>query len=264
MKILVSYDGSLNSQVALKYGIRKTIEARGSMYVLHVFNSRMFIDYGAGPNAEIVARRESSGHVEEARRIIAESGPGIPVRLLEEEGNPEEAVVDLARAEKVDLIIAPVRQKAILKTAPCPVSLIPGNIVLPVDNSDSYLRVIDKVAQEAEVSASKVIVLGIVPIHLYSTVEKKEVDGIRKGTEAALKNAKKLFSKKGIETKELLRSGYPDEEIAKVADEYPVAMIIVPESGDTPSELGKAANIIIDDSDRFKQPVLLVTPEEAS
>ena len=37
-----------------------------------------------------------------------------------------------------------------------------------------------------------------------------------------------------------MRSGYPDVEIVKVADEYPVTMIMVSENGDTPSELGKA------------------------
>jgi len=261
MKILVNYDGSLNSQTALKYGIRKVREAGGSLFAIHVFNVNMFIDYGAGPNAEEMARKESSGYVENARRIISESGSEIDVRLFTTEGNPNEEIVKFARDEKIDLIIVPPRYKTIVKNAPCPVSVIPGNILLPLDNSDSYLKVFDRAKSEATAAASKVVLLGIVPVHLYSKGEKKELDRIKKETETALKKVKKLFANEGIETKEIMRSGYPDEEIIKIAEEYPVTMIIVPESGDTPSELGKAAQIIIDDSEKFRQPVLLVAQE---
>lgn len=262
IKILVAYDGSLNSQTALKYGIRKVKEVGGSLFALHVFNSSMFIDYGAGPNAEEMARKESSGHVEDAGRIIAETGTEISASLFTAEGNPKEEIVNFARSEMIDLIIAPPRYKAIVKNAPCPVSIIPGNIVLPVDNTDSYLLVLDRVAKEAAATASKVIVLGIIPIHLYSKGEQKEIEALKKETETAVKKVKTLLNKNGIETKEIMRSGYPDEEIVKVADAYPVAMIIVPESGDTPSELAKAANIIIDDSEKLKKPVLLVASEK--
>ena len=264
MKILVAYDGSINSQLALKYGLGKAREIGGSLVALYVFNSSMFIDYGAGPNAEKLARKESSLHVEDAKRIIAESGSTAYANLYTAEGNPEEETVRVARTELIDLIIVPPRYKSIVKNAPCPVSIIPGNILLPVDNTDSYLTVLDKVAKEATETASKVIVLGIVPIHLYSKGENREVEKIRKETETAVKKVKKLLINNGIETKEIMRSGYPDLEIVKVADEYPVTMIIVSESGDTPSELGKAANIIIDDSERLKKPVLLVTPENSA
>jgi len=261
MKILVSYDGSINSQTALKYGIGKVREAGGSLLAIHVFNSNMFIDYGAGPNAEEMARKEAAGYIEDARRIIAENSSGIDARLFTAEGNPKEEIIKFARAEMTDLIMVPPRHRAIVKDAPCPVSVIPGNIVVPLDNSDSYLKVFDRAAKEAAATASKVLILGIVPIHLYSKGEKKEIEIIKKETETALKKANKLFNNSGIETKEIMRSGYPDEEIIKVADEYPVTMIIVPESGDTPSELGKAAQIIIDDSEKFRQPVLLVGQE---
>lgn len=260
MKVLVAYDGSINSKLALKYGIRKIKELGGDLAALHVFNRSMFIDYGAGPNAEELARRESSGHVEDAKVIIADAGAEAYAKLFTTEGNPEEETVRFARTEMMDLIISPPRYKSLVKKAPCPVSIIPGNILLPVDNTDSYLAILEKVAKEATETASKVIVLGIVPIHLYSRGEKKEVERIRKETETAVKKAKKLLSNSGIETKDIVRSGYPDVEIVKVADEYPVTMIMVSASADVPSELGKAANIIIDDSENLKKPVLLVAP----
>ncbi|MFZ2198538.1 MAG: universal stress protein [Thermodesulfovibrionales bacterium] len=261
MKILVAYDGSINSKLALKYGIRKISEIGGSLAALHVFNSSMFIDYGSGPNAEALARKESSGYIEEARGIIAEHGAGEYAKLFTAEGNPEEETIRFARTEMMDLIIVPPRYKSVVKKAPCSVSIMPGNILLPVDNTDSCLTILEKVAREAAETASKVIVLGIVPIHLYSRGEKKEIERIRKETETAVKKVKKLLVNSGIETKDIIRSGYPDVEIVKVADEYPVTMIMVSENGDTPSELGKAANIIIDDSENLKKPVLFVAPE---
>jgi len=263
MKILVAYDGTIHSQLALKYGIRKIKEIGGSLFALHVFNSSMFIDYDAGPKAVEIARNESARYVEDARKIIAETGNDIDAKLFTVDGNPNDELVSFAKAEMIDMIMAPPRFKTIVKSAPCPVSIIPGNILLPVDNTDSCLTVLDRVEKEAAATGSKVIVLGIVPIHMYSKGEKKEIEALKKETEATMKKVKKLLSKDGIETREIMRSGYPDEEIVKVADEYPVAMIIVPESGDTPSELGKAASILIDDSDTLKKPVLLVAPEKA-
>ena len=261
MKILVAYDGSINSQQALKYALQKASEGKGRISVLHVFNSSMFIDYGAGPRAEAMARRESSGFIEDARRIIGDFSAEISANVFSAEGNPAEEIISFAEREKTDIIFAPPKYKAIVKNAPCPVSIIPGTIILPVDNTETYLSILERVAREATASASKVVVLGIVPIHLYSAAEKKEIDDIQMGTERSVKKAKKMLGSRGIETKEVVRAGYPDEEIVKVADEYPITMIIVPESGDIPSELGKAASIIIDDSDRLKKPVLIYAPE---
>lgn len=258
MKILVAYDGSLNSQTALKYGIRKVKEVGGSLFALHVFNSSMFIDYGAGPNAEEMARKESSGYVEDAGRIIAETGTDISANLFTVEGNPKEEIINFARTEMIDLIIGPPRYKAIVNNAPCSVSIIPGNILLPVDNTDSYLAILDRVEKEAAETASKVLVLGIVPIHLYSKGEKKKIEALKKETETSVKKVKTLLNKKGIETKEIMRSGYPDEELLEVAGRYPLSMIIVPVGKTAKSELNKAVNIILNEPWSFKMPIQLM------
>lgn len=52
MRILVAYDGSLNSRVALKYGLEKTKEKGARLIALHVFDSRMFIDYWSAPGTD--------------------------------------------------------------------------------------------------------------------------------------------------------------------------------------------------------------------
>ncbi len=218
----------------------------------------MFIDYGAGPKAAEMARIESSRHVEDAKKVLAEDGNGIKADIVLAEGHPEEEIGRYARAEKVDLILSPPRYKSLVKKAPCPVSIIPGNIIVTIDNTGSFMQVIEKVRNEAVETGSGVILFGIVPVHLYSRGEKEELERMQKETTAMVKKAKKILNDQGVETKEIIRSGYPDEEIVRVANEYAVTMIIIPESAETPSELGKAANIILDDMDTFKKPVMLV------
>ena len=56
MKLLIVYDGTINSKSALKYGLGKLRQEGGRAVVLHVFESNMFVGYGAGPNAEDHAR----------------------------------------------------------------------------------------------------------------------------------------------------------------------------------------------------------------
>jgi nucleotide-binding universal stress UspA family protein len=264
MKILVAFDGSLNAGAALRYGLNTVKEKGGRLIALHVFNSGMFIDYDAHPGAEDFARREALGFVEDARRMVAEAGASSQAEVLMQEGNPEEEIAKFAREQNMDLIITPPRYKAVAKNSPCPVSIVPGYILIPLDKIENFMKGLALVTRETSVTGSKVILFGVVAVHMYSRSEKKEVAKIEREIFATLKKAKKILQDQGIDTKDLFRSGYPDEEIARVAEEYPITMIIVPEGGDTPSELGKAAAMLIDDRDKFKKPVLLVPAEKTA
>ncbi len=260
MKALVAYDGSLNSKTSLKYGIRKVKEKGGELIVLYVFNRSMFIDYDAGPGAEQLARIESARHVEEARSILEGAGD-TKSRIVVEEGNPPEEILRLATEENADVIFSPPRYRSIVKSAPCPVSIIPGNILVPLDNTDVSPAALDLISEEVKATGSKVILLGIVPIHIYSKWEKAEVEKIKRQTSVLLRQVKKNLNERRVETKEIIRSGYPDEEILKIADEYPVSMIIMPAGGNEPSELSKAAAILSDrEAGITNKPLVLVHP----
>jgi nucleotide-binding universal stress UspA family protein len=65
-------------------------------------------------------------------------------------------------------------------------------------------------------------------------------------------------SEQGVDVSEIIRSGYPDEEILKTAEEYSVSLIMLPAGGKTPSELTKAAAILLDEPDRLHMPVQLL------
>ena len=125
MKILVVYNGTLSAQAALRQGIRKARERRAALVVLYVFNRNLFIDYDAGPRAEVIARNESVKHVEEAQRILDEEGSDIRKRIVVIEGRPEEEIIRFAKQERVDIIVSPQRYDAIARTSTCPVYLIP-------------------------------------------------------------------------------------------------------------------------------------------
>lgn len=255
MKILVTYDGTLSSKDVLRYGIDKTRQAGGSLFVLYVFNRAKFIDYEGGLDAEEIARRESGLYIADAKMIINETGKGLDIDIIEEEGNLEEEIINFAIQKKVDLILTTPRYRSIVKKAPCPVSIIPGIILMPIDNTDNYEFAISNIIKEAKFTSSKVILLGIVPVHLYSRSEKEELNRIRNEILRRLKKAKQILRVNGIEVKEILRSGFVDEEILRCAQEYEVSMIMISAYSNRPSELKKAVDIINREKDLLKAPL---------
>jgi len=258
MKVLVAYDGTLHAKVALRYGLEKVRESGGELVALHVFNSDLFIDYDAIPEAEEIARRESLRYIEELEGIIRDEGDGVKARIIVEDGNPEKEILSYAKAENVDILLCPARYKSLVKKSPCRVCIIPGNILVPVENEDSTILKIDLVVKEAKAMHSKVILLGLIPIHIYNKWEKAEIEKIKRETPETIKRIKQVLTEQGIETKDLILSGYPDEEILRVADEYTVSMILFIARGDKPSELNKAVNILLDETNRRKMPILSV------
>lgn len=264
MKILTLYDGTIQSKTALRYGLRRAKEKGGELIVVQVFQSSLFVDYDGGPNAEALARAEAARHRRDAEAIITGAGmEGVPVRVYSEEGDTIEEAQRIAREEHADLVLATPRYKAITKKTSCPVYIMPGTILVPVDNSDALLADLGRITTEAKSADSKVLLLGVVPIHLYSKEEKKELEQVTKSTAAAVKKVKKALSGEGVEASESLRSGYPDEEILKAAEEFGVSLIMLPAGGKTPSELTKAAAIILDEPERVHRPVYILHVAEA-
>ena len=88
MKILTLYDGTIQSKTALRYGIAKAKKEGGEVVVLHVFQNSLFIDYDAGPRAEEVSRDEAKRHLQEADKIIRETGQGVSIKVMSVEGDP--------------------------------------------------------------------------------------------------------------------------------------------------------------------------------
>jgi nucleotide-binding universal stress UspA family protein len=265
MRILTIYDGTIQSKTALQYGLRKAKEQGGEVIVLHAFQSSRFIDYDAGPKAEEIARAEAAQHLDDAKAMIREAGQGVAVSIVSEEGEAEGAAVRLAGTERVDLLLASPRYKAIAKTAACAVLIIPGTILVPVDSSDTLLANKGHIIEEAKATGSKVLLLGIVPVHLYSAGEKKELEEVRKGTASAVRRVKNALSEQGIDVSDVIRSGYPDEEILKAAVDYAASLIMLPSGGKTPSELTKAAAILLDEPERARTlPIQIMRTAAAS
>ncbi len=113
MKIMVAYDGTLQSKEALVYGIEKAHEKGGEVVALHVLNTNMFIDYDV-MDAETTARSEAGRFVEEAKALIREKGKGVKASLFSTEGNPEEEIVSFAKDKKADILLCPPRFKGII------------------------------------------------------------------------------------------------------------------------------------------------------
>jgi nucleotide-binding universal stress UspA family protein len=256
-KILVAYDGTLNAKTALRYGLLKAREQGGSVTVLSVFDPSRFVDYAHFTAVE-VARKETARLLVDAREIITNEGAGIPVRVIEEEGNPEEEIAAYAKKFGMELILAPPAMRGLLRTSPCAVALVPGYIIFPVDDKDVPASTIEKAAKEAQASSSIILLLGIIPEHIYNKWEKNELEKIKRDTFTVLTKTKNMLTRQGAEVKEMMRSGYPDEEIMYAAQDFPVTMILITARRDEPSELNKAAAMIKDEPDKIKGPVELL------
>lgn len=262
MKILVVYDGTLHAKKALRYGLTKVQDVGGEMTVLQIFDPRLFIDYDAGPKAEEMARNEASHILAEARQIVSEQAAGLAVRIISDEGDAAQKVREYVESENPGLVLAPPRYHDLAKTLTCPLTLVPGTILVPMDNTGSPAASTDRIVSEAASTGSKVLLLGVVPVHLYSREEKKDLERIKKEITAAMKMLKKTLTEQGIAVSEIMRSGYLDEEILKAAGEHAVSLILLPSGSMVPSELTKATAIILDESERLKWPVFLLPPAE--
>jgi nucleotide-binding universal stress UspA family protein len=263
VKIIMLYDGSLHAKSALQYGIDKASETGGELVVLSVFHRDLFIDYEGGLMAQDAARAENERHLLEVKNMISESRSPASIRVIEEEGDPEKELLRLAASERSDLLLATPRYRNIAKKSPCPVYVIPGTIMIPVDNTDALMGKVDEIVKEARRTASNVLVLGVVPIHLYGIEEKQELELVRKNTSRSMQKMREALSAQGIEAREEIRSGFPYEEILKAADEFSVSLIMLPTGGTTPSELTKAAAILLDEPAGLKRPVYLMHTADA-
>ena len=259
MKILTIYDGTIQARTALQYGLRKADEKKAELIVLQVFQSSLFLDYDAGPRAEQIARAEAARHRRDAEAIIS-AARSVSVRFVSEDGDTIETAARLAGSERVDLLLCSPRYKAIARRTDRPVYIIPGTILVPVDGSHAIKEDREAIVAEARLTGSRVLLLGVVPIHLFTPAEQEELEQVRKRTAAAVKKERRMLEEQSIEAADVVRSGYPDEEILKAAEEFSVSLIMLPMGGKTPSELTKAAAILLAEPERIKRPVTLLDP----
>lgn len=259
MKVLIAYDGTLHAKAALRYGLGKLKEEGGRAVVLSLFHSAMFIDYDAGFKAEELARAEAKRRLDEARAIITELGEVQRVRIEEREGEPDAEILDVASEFRPDVILAPARFGPLRELSLCPVISFPGCILVSVDNTGHTKASLGRIIGEARATLSKVAVMGILPVHMYGLSEKDELARLEKETRASMKDISKALRKEGIDTVEVMRPGYPDEEILKAMEEFSASILMVPVLDDEPSEIAKAAQIISDEPDRAKRPAFLFT-----
>jgi len=119
MKIMVAYDGTLQSKEALHHGLVRARETNGEMIALQVFDPRLFIDYDLAPNEREAARGEFARQLDEAKTIIRQDGAGVRAALFSAEGAPDEMILSVARQEHVDVLLCPPRFHSIIRTC-CP------------------------------------------------------------------------------------------------------------------------------------------------
>lgn len=257
MNYLIAYDGTLSAKDLLRYGLRRAARTGAGVMVLSVFPADLFAGY-EGMHAESRARREYEASLEEARTMLKTLGSGLDVSLYTAEGNPEEAIVSTAEAEQVGTILITPRYRRIQRHTTIPVAIVPGTLLFPVDSSLEALGIVDQVSREAHESGSAVVVLGVVPVHLYSRSEAKELETVRQRTVGALDQVLAALRERGVSARSMVCCGYPDDEIIRAASEVSASTIVFPGGGITPSELRKAAHVLLTDREHSHIPLLFV------
>jgi nucleotide-binding universal stress UspA family protein len=247
LNVLITHDGSADAESALRYSALKVKENGGGMISLYIFRRPGDVERDYSDRVwtlDTHYEKNCSGHIE--------------FNVLIGKGDPKTEILDYARTEKVDLIIAVPSCASLLQGTSIPVVTIPATILVPMGDQAMQESVISQITGEALLSCSKVLLLGIVPIHLYNPSEEAELVAVKEATLRAMEQAVSALSKRGIQAEEMLRMGYPDEEIIKVAQENRASMIVIPCASDLSSELSKAASIILDEIKQVNIPILYV------
>lgn len=133
-----------------------------------------------------------------------------------------------------------------------------NKILVAVDNTIPSKDAIKYAINIAKATDSRLVVLGIIPIHLYNKWE-RELEVVEEATKKALDLMKEMSERSGVKVITMIRSGYPDEEIIKVSTECDVSMVIISSGKGDNSELCKAATILLNEFARpLKKPLVLV------
>jgi len=257
MKILIAYDGTLHAKKALTYGLRKVKAQGGEVLVLQVFDRQLFIDYDAGPAATELARAEASRMYQEGRKLLQDQDGGIETRMDFEEGDAAALIRKYAADEQIDLVLLPAKLRKLTAALSRPALVIPGTVLVPVDNTESAYQNRETIVEEAVSTGSRVYLAGIVPVHIYNRDEEEELEQVKAATLQEIRRIADYLRTKNIAAGKELRFGYPDEEILKCAAAQSASLILLPSGGAIPSELSKAASIILEESKQIEWPVAL-------
>ncbi len=256
MNILVLLDGSYKEELTLRYALYRALPERDTVFILTVFSEGVLYYYDAVPKVKDLLRRDIKSHIDRATKIVREEGKGINAYVLEEEGDIYKVLERVTKREAIDIIYAPPSYKAIVNSRiNCPIAIIPGTILVPLDHEELPEGSVDLLATEAKMSSSSIHLLGIVPIHIYSANEREELEEITKKTTANVKSIGKRLTRAHIQCREALCAGFPDEEIIKTFKELSASIILFPQGHDRPSELNKAFNILADEIDGLRVPI---------
>jgi nucleotide-binding universal stress UspA family protein len=245
LRVLVTYDGSADAEFALRFGALKVRESGGGRILLYVLQGCEGED------------RDHSERCWSLSGLTENTGVRIGMSVLLGKGDPKGEILRHAAAERIDLIVAVSSCFKFLRDVGIPVSQIPATILVPMDDRQMPKALLDQITNEARSTFSKILLMGIIPIHLYNPSE-EELEEIKLATLKAVQKAAAELSNRGIKTEEMLKMGYPDEEIINTAEELEVSLIVIPCTKDQPSELKKAASIILDEVRKVNIPILYV------
>jgi CheY-like chemotaxis protein len=147
MKILVAYDGTLNAKDVLRYGLYRIKTSGGELKVLHMLDDSSLKDYEEFDCYRTLAD-EAGRRLDEARKIIAESGKASQVELVSCECGLEQELIDCAQEGRFDRILVPQKFAGIARDSLSRVSVVPRDYstfkVLVVDDEVAFANALSQ------------------------------------------------------------------------------------------------------------------------
>ncbi len=141
MRILAAYDGTLNAKDVLRYGLYRIRKSGGELKVLHMLDSAILKDFEEF-DAYASLTNEAARHLDEARKIVDESGKGHQVEFISCECGLAHELMPYAEEGRFDLILVPQKFAGIARNSLSRVSVVPRDYstfkVLLVDDEAAF------------------------------------------------------------------------------------------------------------------------------
>ncbi len=141
MRILAAYDGTLNAKDVLRYGLYRIRKSGGELKVLHMLDSEILKDFEEF-EACASLMNEAARNLEEARKIVDESGKGRQVEFISCKCGLAHELMSYAEEGRFDLILVPQKFAGVARSSLSRVSIVPRDYstfkVLLVDDESAF------------------------------------------------------------------------------------------------------------------------------
>lgn len=251
-RILLSTDGSLYSEGAIREGIRIAKRCSSKLLVISVLETNLEYD-AIAPQMVEKSERELRGHLEDV--VARAKKEGVACEFVVRRGDAYKDIVDEAARQKSTMIVMGRRGRTglsrlvmgsttarVIGHAPCSVLVVPRaaqvefrNVLVATDGSRYSIAAASEAIGIAKLNNSKLTVISVIPSEFMPPTDIEMAIGQRellaekemKGAENNAKAVKEAAQKEGVEVQAFVMSGRPADAIIETAKDKNADLIVL-------------------------------------